>query len=165
MFVSKHLYFNDDIPFTQNFDFPYPNWHYPILFPLLHISEYRRHRYPAFVTFRYHSTLQSLPQFSIPQLVKMSIKFFLITSRQGKLRLSKWFTNNLSTSTTNTAISSGDSSTSAGNSASQKEKAKIIKDVTTAVLNRKTRMCNVVEYKDFKVIYRRWGGSVDVLLT
>lgn len=42
----------------------------------------------------------------------------------GKVRLAKWFT-----------------------TMPQKNKAKIVKDVTQLVLARRTRMCNVLEYK------------------
>ncbi|KAJ5924318.1 AP complex mu/sigma subunit [Penicillium verhagenii] len=41
---------------------------------------------------------------------------------------------------------------------SPKEKAKIIKDVTQLVLSRRTRMCNFLEYKDSKVVYRRYAS-------
>lgn len=39
-----------------------------------------------------------------------------------------------------------------------KEKAKIVKDVTALVLARRTKMCNFLEYKDSKVIYRRYAS-------
>ncbi|KAF9544366.1 hypothetical protein KI688_011965 [Linnemannia hyalina] len=41
---------------------------------------------------------------------------------------------------------------------SPKEKTKIIKDVTQLVLSRRTKMCNFLEYKDTKVIYRRYAS-------
>ncbi|KAJ3488359.1 hypothetical protein NLI96_g2902 [Meripilus lineatus] len=40
----------------------------------------------------------------------------------------------------------------------QKAKAKIVKDVTQLVLARRTRMCNFLEYKDTKVVYRRYAS-------
>ncbi|PSS05404.1 hypothetical protein PHLCEN_2v3893 [Hermanssonia centrifuga] len=40
----------------------------------------------------------------------------------------------------------------------QKQKAKIVKDVTQLVLARRTRMCNFLEYKDTKVVYRRYAS-------
>ncbi|KAG5462418.1 MAG: hypothetical protein BJ554DRAFT_5257 [Olpidium bornovanus] len=52
------------------------------------------------------------------------INYVLLVSRQGKVRLTKWF-----------------------QTISPKEKAKIVKEVTQAVLARRTRMCNVLEYK------------------
>ncbi|KAJ5922397.1 hypothetical protein N7516_010100, partial [Penicillium verrucosum] len=63
------------------------------------------------------------------------ISYLILLSRQGKVRLAKWFT-----------------------TLSPKEKAKIIKDVTQLVLSRRTRMCNFLEYKDSKVVYRRYAS-------
>ncbi|KAI5289138.1 hypothetical protein KEM54_004337 [Ascosphaera aggregata] len=54
----------------------------------------------------------------------MAINYLVLLSRQGKVRLAKWFT-----------------------TLSPKEKAKIIKDVSQLVLSRRTRMCNFLEYK------------------
>ncbi|TIC75158.1 Adaptor protein complex sigma subunit [Wallemia mellicola] len=59
----------------------------------------------------------------------------LLVSRQGKVRLAKWFM-----------------------ATQPKVKAKIIKDVTQLVLSRRTRMCNFLEYKDSKVVYRRYAS-------
>ncbi|OQU96273.1 hypothetical protein CLAIMM_02380 [Cladophialophora immunda] len=66
---------------------------------------------------------------------KMAIKYLILLSRQGKVRLAKWFT-----------------------TLSPKEKAKIIKDVSQLVLARRTRMCNFLEYKDTKIVYRRYAS-------
>ncbi|TFK29402.1 Adaptor protein complex sigma subunit [Coprinopsis marcescibilis] len=63
------------------------------------------------------------------------INYILLVSRQGKVRLAKWFT-----------------------TLPPKSKAKIVKDVTQLVLARRTRMCNVLEYKDSKVVYRRYAS-------
>jgi hypothetical protein len=41
---------------------------------------------------------------------------------------------------------------------SPKEKAKIVKDVSQLVLARRTRMCNFLEYKDTKIVYRRYAS-------
>ncbi len=51
------------------------------------------------------------------------------------MRLAKWFT-----------------------TMSPKAKLKITKDVTQLVLARRTRMCNFLEYKDSKVVYRRYAS-------
>ncbi|KAF5254252.1 hypothetical protein FANTH_937, partial [Fusarium anthophilum] len=51
------------------------------------------------------------------------------------LRLAKWFT-----------------------TLSPKDKAKIVKDVSQLVLARRTRMCNFLEYKDTKIVYRRYAS-------
>ncbi|KAJ3050174.1 AP-1 adaptor complex sigma subunit Aps1, partial [Rhizoclosmatium hyalinum] len=55
----------------------------------------------------------------------MAIRFILLVSRQGKVRLAKWFTSDWST----------------------KEKQKAVKEVSQTVLARRAKMCNVLEYK------------------
>ncbi|KAJ1339822.1 hypothetical protein BSLG_005560 [Batrachochytrium salamandrivorans] len=55
----------------------------------------------------------------------MGIKFLLLVSRQGKIRLTKWFTSDWGA----------------------KEKSKIVRDVSQMVLARKVKMCNVLEFK------------------
>ncbi|KAK8164789.1 clathrin adaptor complex small chain-domain-containing protein [Phyllosticta citrichinensis] len=65
----------------------------------------------------------------------MAIKYLILLSRQGKVRLAKWFT-----------------------TLSPKDKAKIVKDVSQLVLARRTRMCNFLEYKDTKIVYRRYAS-------
>ncbi|WFC95806.1 AP-1 adaptor complex sigma subunit Aps1 [Malassezia brasiliensis] len=63
------------------------------------------------------------------------IQWALLISRQGKVRLSKWYS-----------------------TMSQKSKSKIVKDVTQLVLARRSRMCNFIEYKDSKIVYRRYAS-------
>ncbi|KAL0638585.1 hypothetical protein Q9L58_002311 [Maublancomyces gigas] len=65
----------------------------------------------------------------------MAIRYLILLSRQGKVRLSKWFT-----------------------TLSPKERSKIVREVTQLVLARRTRMCNFLEYKDAKVVYRRYAS-------
>ncbi|KAK7729760.1 hypothetical protein SLS63_006141 [Diaporthe eres] len=65
----------------------------------------------------------------------MAINYLILLSRQGKVRLAKWF-----------------------QTMSPKEKAKIVKDVSQLVLARRTRMCNFLEYKDTKIVYRRYAS-------
>lgn len=65
----------------------------------------------------------------------MAIQYMLLLSRQGKVRLAKWF-----------------------QTLGMKEKNKIVKEVTTLVLARRTKMCNFLEYKDSKVVYRRYAS-------
>lgn len=68
----------------------------------------------------------------------------LLISRQGKVRLAKWYT---------TMATRSKSETTARNEAEpllltrQHQTDKIIKDVTQLVLARRTRMCNFLEYK------------------
>ncbi|UOH82631.1 hypothetical protein LQV05_005339 [Cryptococcus neoformans] len=63
------------------------------------------------------------------------LNYVMLVSRQGKVRLAKWF-----------------------QTLPAKTKNKIVKDVTQLVLARRTRMCNFLEYKDTKVIYRRYAS-------
>lgn len=65
----------------------------------------------------------------------MAIQFLFLISRQGKTRLSKWY-----------------------QTISQKEKSKIIRELSTIILSRRAKMCNVLEYKDLKIIYRRYAS-------
>ncbi|EKJ75279.1 hypothetical protein FPSE_04536 [Fusarium pseudograminearum CS3096] len=68
----------------------------------------------------------------------MAIHYLILLSRQGKVsrqRLAKWFS-----------------------TLSPKDKAKIVKDVSQLVLARRTRMCNFLEYKDTKIVYRRYAS-------
>ena len=63
------------------------------------------------------------------------IHFILLFSRQGKLRLQKWF-----------------------EARSDKDKKKIVRELTTNILARKPKMCNFVEYKDLQVVYKRYAS-------
>ncbi|KAI9595549.1 AP complex, mu/sigma subunit [Syncephalis fuscata] len=65
----------------------------------------------------------------------MAINFVLLVSKQGKVRLSKWY-----------------------QTLSPRDRNKITKDVTQLVLARKPKMCNIIEYKDTKVVYRRYAS-------
>ncbi|XP_031556652.1 AP-1 complex subunit sigma-2-like isoform X2 [Actinia tenebrosa] len=62
-------------------------------------------------------------------------QFMLLFSRQGKIRLQKWYT-----------------------ATSQKEKRKITRDLVTMVLSRKPKMCSFLEYRDIKVVYKRYAS-------
>ncbi|ODV87980.1 hypothetical protein CANARDRAFT_26151 [[Candida] arabinofermentans NRRL YB-2248] len=65
----------------------------------------------------------------------MSIKYLILLSKQGKVRLSKWYI-----------------------PVSQKEKQRIIRELTAMIPLRKPKMCNVIEYKDSKLVYRRYAS-------
>ncbi|KAM9933829.1 hypothetical protein OXX80_006560 [Metschnikowia pulcherrima] len=70
----------------------------------------------------------------------MAIKFTLLLSRQGKVRLSKWY-----------------------HASNQKEKGKITRELTTIILSRRAKMCNILEYKDMKIVYRRYASLFFVM--
>ena len=63
------------------------------------------------------------------------IHFALLFSRQGKVRLSKYY-----------------------KPYSQKERAKMVKEVTTQILARPSKLCNVVEHRNLKLVYRRYAS-------
>ena len=64
----------------------------------------------------------------VVQILHRMIKFMLLFSRQGKVRLQKWF------------YSIGD-----------KERKKIVRELVGIVLARKPKMSNFLDWKDFKV--------------
>ncbi|XP_060762062.1 AP-1 complex subunit sigma-3b isoform X1 [Neoarius graeffei] len=63
------------------------------------------------------------------------MRFLLLFSRQGKLRLQKWFL-----------------------PLAEREKKKIIRDMTTMVLARKPRTCNFLHWRDLKIVYKRYAS-------
>ncbi|XP_048016788.1 AP-1 complex subunit sigma-3a [Chanodichthys erythropterus] len=63
------------------------------------------------------------------------MRFLLLFSRQGKLRLQKWFT-----------------------ALSDRDKKKIIRDVTQMVLARPPKACNFLQWRDLKIVYRRYAS-------
>jgi AP-1 complex subunit sigma 1/2 len=63
------------------------------------------------------------------------VRFILLLSRQGKVRLAKWYT-----------------------TTSQKERAKIIKEVSSLVLARAVKLCNFIDWKDSKIVYKRYAS-------
>ncbi|CAF0987759.1 unnamed protein product [Adineta steineri] len=63
------------------------------------------------------------------------IQFILLFSRQGKLRLQKWYT-----------------------SQTDKSKKKITREIIAAVLSRKPKMSSFLEWKDLKVVYKRYAS-------
>uniref|UniRef100_A0A671M683 AP complex subunit sigma n=1 Tax=Sinocyclocheilus anshuiensis TaxID=1608454 RepID=A0A671M683_9TELE len=65
----------------------------------------------------------------------MTMHFLLLFSRQGKLRLQKWFL-----------------------PLPERERKKIVKDMTTMVLSRKPRTCNFLHWKDLKIVYKRYAS-------
>ena len=60
------------------------------------------------------------------------MQFMLLFSRQGKLRLQKWYV-----------------------PLCEKEKKKITRELVQTVLARKPKMCSFLEWRDLKVVYKR----------
>lgn len=63
------------------------------------------------------------------------IHFLLLVSRQGKTRLVKWYVP----------------------STSQKDRQRDVREVTALILRRGPKLCNVVEWREQKLIYKRCG--------
>lgn len=63
------------------------------------------------------------------------MQFILLFSRQGKIRLQKWYT-----------------------SQSEKTKKKISRELIAMVLSRKAKMSNFIEWKDLKIVYKRYAS-------
>ncbi|XP_022872389.1 AP-1 complex subunit sigma-2-like [Olea europaea var. sylvestris] len=63
------------------------------------------------------------------------IHFVLLISQQGKVRLAKWYS-----------------------PYSQKERSKVIRELSGMILNRGPKLCKFVEWRGYKVVYRRYAG-------
>ncbi|KAK2193067.1 hypothetical protein NP493_17g02002 [Ridgeia piscesae] len=63
------------------------------------------------------------------------MQFLLLFSRQGKLRLQKWY-----------------------GAQATKQKKKITRELITTILTRKPKMCSFLEWKDMKVVYKRYAS-------
>ena len=65
----------------------------------------------------------------------LQIQFMLLFSRQGKLRLSKWFA-----------------------AQHERQKKKVSREIIATVLSRKPKMCSFLEWKDLKIVYKRYAS-------
>ncbi|XP_061775455.1 AP-1 complex subunit sigma-3a isoform X2 [Nerophis ophidion] len=63
------------------------------------------------------------------------IRFLLLFSKQGRLRLQKWFT-----------------------PLTDREKKKVIRDMMAIVLARLPRSCNFLQWRDLKIVYKRYAS-------
>merc|ERR1711988_1017912 len=68
------------------------------------------------------------------------IQFVILISRQGRVRLSKWYTPRPA-----------------------KEKAKIQRELANTILSRQQKLCNFLEWRDMKVIYKRYASLFFVI--
>lgn len=66
------------------------------------------------------------------------IELLLLVSRQGKVRLTKFYDQSAY--------------------ASKKERLRTVREVSSAVLARGPKMCNFVEYKGRKIVYKRYAS-------
>ncbi|XP_074657645.1 AP-1 complex subunit sigma-2-like isoform X1 [Tubulanus polymorphus] len=65
----------------------------------------------------------------------MGMQFMLLFSRQGKLRLQKWY-----------------------NAVTDRVKKKTTRELISLVLARKPKMCSFIEWKDLKIVYKRYAS-------
>ncbi|CAK9293670.1 unnamed protein product [Gordionus sp. m RMFG-2023] len=63
------------------------------------------------------------------------LNFLILFSRQGKLRLQKWY-----------------------EPLQDKDKKKISRELIAIVLTRKPKMCNFLEWKEYKIVYKRYAS-------
>jgi len=63
------------------------------------------------------------------------IQFMLLFSRQGKLRLQKWF-----------------------DAVQENAKKKICRELISNILSRKPKMSSFIEWKDMKIVYKRYAS-------
>ena len=73
---------------------------------------------------------------------KNMIECLILVSRVGKVRLTKFYNSTYE----------------------KKEKARVVREITTAVLARNAKMCNFVEYKGKKIVYKRYASLYFVCL-
>ncbi|KAK1393440.1 AP complex subunit sigma [Heracleum sosnowskyi] len=63
------------------------------------------------------------------------IHFLLLISRQGKVRLTKWYS-----------------------PYAQKERTKVVRELSGMILSRGPKLCNFVEWRGYKVVYKRYAS-------
>ena len=63
------------------------------------------------------------------------MRFLILVSRQGKVRLTKWYRD-----------------------LPKKEQVRTVRDVTSLVLARPSKQCNFVDYKGMKIVYKRYAS-------
>mmetsp|Transcript_38082 Transcript_38082/g.82798 ORF Transcript_38082/g.82798 Transcript_38082/m.82798 type:complete len:149 (-) Transcript_38082:235-681(-) len=63
------------------------------------------------------------------------IHFVLLISRQGKVRLAKWY-----------------------NQYTTKERTKLVKQISSNILSRGPKLCNFIEYGEVKLVYKRYAS-------
>ncbi|CAN0838442.1 AP-1 complex subunit sigma-2, partial [Linum grandiflorum] len=67
--------------------------------------------------------------------VSSQIHFVCLISRQGKVRLTKWYS-----------------------TYSQKDRSKAIREISGVILSRGPKLCNFVDWKGQKVVYKRYAS-------
>ncbi|KAI1235810.1 AP-1 complex subunit sigma-3, partial [Lamprotornis superbus] len=81
------------------------------------------------------SYLQEPQKDNVMKVLRKLIHFILLFSRQGKLRLQKWYT-----------------------TLPDKEKKKIIREIVQIILSRNQKTSSFVDWKDLKLVYKRYAS-------
>ncbi|CAN0033661.1 unnamed protein product [Lampetra planeri] len=66
---------------------------------------------------------------------QVKLRFMLLFSRQGKLRLQKWYV-----------------------ALAERERRKVVREVVQGVLTRKPRSSNFLDWRDLKLVYKRYAS-------
>ncbi|CAK9207676.1 unnamed protein product, partial [Sphagnum troendelagicum] len=74
-------------------------------------------------------------QYYVTDTCSVRIHFVLLISRQGKVRLTKWYS-----------------------PYSQKERTKVIRELSGMILSRGPKLCNFIEWRGLKVVYKRYAS-------
>merc|ERR1712223_127987 len=75
------------------------------------------------------------PPTKVTKINKKMIHFIILFSRQGKIRLQKWY-----------------------EAKSEPDKKKITRELTSEILTRKPKMCNFLEWKNLRIVYKRYAS-------
>lgn len=73
-------------------------------------------------------------------MVSVQMRFMLLFSRQGKLRLQKWYT-----------------------ATAERDKKKMVRELMQIVLARKPKMCSFLEWRDLKIVYKRYHNNAEII--
>jgi AP-1 complex subunit sigma 1/2 len=78
---------------------------------------------------------QELDRRELSSVDATMIHFVLLISRQGKVRLTKWYSPH-----------------------TQKERTKVIRELSGMILSRGPKLCNFLEWRGLKVVYKRYAS-------
>jgi len=79
---------------------------------------------------------------SLGEGLVMTLRVVLLISRQGKVRLGKWYAAH-----------------------TNKERNTVVREVTNLVLARPGKLCNFLEWREYKIVYKRYASLYFVCIT
>ncbi|XP_026076972.1 AP-1 complex subunit sigma-2 [Carassius auratus] len=101
----------------------------------LDVAKGRRVHVTGFLTSAFTAIRHEAYAHGIQCNINLKMQFMLLFSRQGKLRLQKWYV-----------------------PLSDTQKKKISREVIQMVLARKPKMCSFLEWRDLKIVYKRYAS-------